>query len=192
MWYKLPVWRIMCCRRNKCFLQPCIQYPSMDAGMLHVPSQQFHLHHWNLVLTIILLPMVAEGFQGLQHPHQHVLNSFVNLPVAGVEEWMMELQPYRFLYQLVGICRGWTFHWHLSPKPWLPLWVGREGHLHASQSIKIGDICFPYVILIFCPYHTACEILVSWPEVEPRPPALAAQSLKHCTTREVPPYIVEN
>ena len=22
---------------------------------------------------------------------------------------------------LVAICQGWTFHWHLSPKPWLPL-----------------------------------------------------------------------
>ena len=138
-WYKLPVWWIMCCGRTKWCLQPWIQYPCMDAAMLHVPIQQFNLHHWNLVFTILLLPVVSEGLQGL-HPHQHVLNSFVNLPVAGVEEGMMELQPYCFLYQLVGICRGWTFHWHLSPKPWPPLRVGREGHLHASVYQNWGHL----------------------------------------------------
>ena len=30
--------------------------------------------------------------------------------------------------------------------------------------------------------------LVPWPEIEPRPPALGAQSLNRWTTREVPPY----
>ena len=32
----------------------------------------------------------------------------------------------------------------------------------------------------------ACGILVPWPGIEPRPPALGAQSLSHQTTREVP------
>ena len=38
--------------------------------------------------------------------------------------------------------------------------------------------------LIF--FHEACEILVSWPGIEPRPLAVKAQHPNHWTTREVP------
>ena len=34
--------------------------------------------------------------------------------------------------------------------------------------------------------------LVPWPGIEPRPPALGAQSLKHWTTREVPICVLKN
>ena len=40
--------------------------------------------------------------------------------------------------------------------------------------------------LCFWPHFTACGILVPWPEIEPIPPALEAQSLNHWTAREVP------
>ena len=40
-----------------------------------------------------------------------------------------------------------------------------------------------YVILVFWLWCAVCRLLVSWPEREPAPPALAAWSLKHWTTR---------
>ena len=38
----------------------------------------------------------------------------------------------------------------------------------------------------------ACGILVLWPGIEPRPPALEAQSPNHWTTREVPHLILKS
>ena len=35
-------------------------------------------------------------------------------------------------------------------------------------------------------HHLACRILVPWPGIEPSPPVVEAQSLKHWTIREVP------
>ena len=35
-------------------------------------------------------------------------------------------------------------------------------------------------------HYTACRILVPRPGIKPMPPAVEAQSLHHCTTREVP------
>ena len=40
---------------------------------------------------------------------------------------------------------------------------------------------FPFIIIIFWPCGVACWILVSWPEIEPLPIALEAQSLNHFT-----------
>ena len=37
---------------------------------------------------------------------------------------------------------------------------------------------------------TTCGILVSWPEIEPTPLALEAQSLNHWAAREVPAFAV--
>ena len=34
--------------------------------------------------------------------------------------------------------------------------------------------------------------LVPWPGIEPRPPALAVQSLSHWTTRKFPPFLFED
>ena len=42
------------------------------------------------------------------------------------------------------------------------------------------------VFLIFWPYCTACGILVPQPGIKLMSPALEEQSLKHCTTGEVP------
>ena len=42
-----------------------------------------------------------------------------------------------------------------------------------------GHECF------FLLTHAACEILVPQPGIKPMPPAIAAWSLNHCTTREV-------
>lgn len=110
--------------------------------MLHVLSQQFHLHHWNLVLTIILLPIVAEGFQGLQHPHQHVLNSFVNLPVAGVEEGMMELQPYRFLYDWSVYAGDGHSTGILAPNHGFPFELGGKDISMLHSLSKLGTFVF--------------------------------------------------
>ena len=41
-------------------------------------------------------------------------------------------------------------------------------------------------VFIFQSHHGACGILVLRPGVEPVPPALEMQSIKHWTTREVP------
>ena len=43
------------------------------------------------------------------------------------------------------------------------------------------------LFFIFWLCHAACGILVSWPGIEPAPPALEAQSLNHWTMREVAP-----
>ena len=40
----------------------------------------------------------------------------------------------------------------------------------------------------FWPYPVACGISVSYPGIEPTPPALEAWSLNHWTPREVPEY----
>ena len=55
---------------------------------------------------------------------------------------------------------------------------GREGPLE----ILLGFFCF---FGFFGPRCTACGILVPRPGIEPKPPALAAQSLNHWTAREV-------
>ena len=41
-------------------------------------------------------------------------------------------------------------------------------------------------LFFFCLHQAACRILVSWPEMEPMPSALEAQSLNHWTAREFP------
>lgn len=128
--------------------------------MLHVPSQQLHLHHWNLVLTIIPLPMVSEGFQGLQHPYQHVLNSFANLPVAG-EEGMMEFQPYCFLYHWLLYARDGHSTGILAPNHGFPFELGGKDVAILRSPSKLGTLVFLTFFLIFCLCRTACEILVS-------------------------------
>ena len=47
--------------------------------------------------------------------------------------------------------------------------------------VAVGSLVFSMQSL-----DAACGILVPWPRIEPRPPALGAQSLSHQTTREVP------
>ena len=44
---------------------------------------------------------------------------------------------------------------------------------------------FNFIFFIFWPCHTACRILVPRPGIEPTPPAVEAQSLKHRTAREI-------
>ena len=41
-----------------------------------------------------------------------------------------------------------------------------------------------YLLFIFG--HVACGILVSWPGMEPKTPALETRGFNHLTTREVP------
>ena len=43
----------------------------------------------------------------------------------------------------------------------------------------------PTSLFFFWPCHTTCGISVPWPRIKPAPPALAAWSLNHLTTREV-------
>ena len=67
-----------------------------------------------------------------------------------------------------------VFSSHSRKLPW-------EG-LHLLLSISSLILFF----LIFGLHRAACGILAPWPEIEPAPPALAAQSLNHWTTREFP------
>lgn len=67
-------------------------------------------------------------------------NSFVNLEVEGGDDGASALL---LPVSAVGrYMRGWTFHWHLSPKPWPPLELGGEGHLHASVYQNLGTFVF--------------------------------------------------
>ena len=58
-------------------------------------------------------------------------------------------------------------------------------HCHPLYQHIVGD-AFRWSSFIFWPCHAACGILVPWPGMEPAPPALEGQSLKHWTPREVP------
>jgi len=48
------------------------------------------------------------------------------------------------------------------------------------------NILIHLLLLLFWPWHGACEILVPWPRIEPMPPAVEARSLNHWTSREAP------
>ena len=60
-----------------------------------------------------------------------------------------------------------------------------EPHPIPPPSWLLPSLYFIIIILIFWPpHHTACEILVSWPGMEPMSPALQC-NLNYWTTREV-------
>ena len=52
--------------------------------------------------------------------------------------------------------------------------------------------CLFIYLFIFWSHCEACGILVLWPGIEPRPPALEAQSPNHWTTWEVPHLILKS
>ena len=54
-----------------------------------------------------------------------------------------------------------------------------------------GWIQMTFHFFIFCPCHMACGILVPWPGIEPKSPALEVQSPNHWTTRKVSLILVE-
>ena len=56
--------------------------------------------------------------------------------------------------------------------------VSKEGHLWGA-GVSISTF-------FFLLYHVACGILVLWPQMELRPPAVEYQSLNPWTAREVP------
>ena len=88
-------------------------------------------------------------------------------------------------------------HWWLLPQPLIqPLMVGKGftplPQQRASERMRVGSAnLYLYLFKIFI-YLAALDLncdmqdLVSSPGIEPRPPTLAAQSLSHQTTREVP------
>ena len=57
----------------------------------------------------------------------------------------------------------------------------------SSQYVSLFYVCFCLkTLFVFWPRHTACEILVPRPGIEPVHPAVEAQSPNRWTTREVP------
>ena len=52
------------------------------------------------------------------------------------------------------------------------------------QTFTFVFLCFSFTLFIYCPHCMACGILVSWPVMEPTPPAVEAWSLIHLTTRK--------
>ena len=48
------------------------------------------------------------------------------------------------------------------------------------------NILIHLLLLLFWPWHGACEILAPWPRIEPMPPAVQARSLNHWSSREAP------
>ena len=59
------------------------------------------------------------------------------------------------------------------------------GDWHGEEMKKWAGTIYIFFVL-FRLHHTACGILVSWPGIEPTPPALKVRSLNHWTVREVP------
>ena len=59
---------------------------------------------------------------------------------------------------------------------------------HARMPVLLFVFVFR-VFFFFWPHSVACKILVPQPGVEPVPPALGKQSLRHWTIREVPGYL---
>ena len=53
-------------------------------------------------------------------------------------------------------------------------------HCHPLYQHTVGDAC-RWSSFIFRPCHAACGIVVPWPGMEPAPPGLEGQSLKHWT-----------
>lgn len=64
--------------------------------------------------------------------------------------------------------------------PFLGDWHGEEMKRWA------GTIYILLYFVLFWPCHTACGTLVSWPGIEPTPPALKVRSLNHLDCQEVP------
>ena len=60
--------------------------------------------------------------------------------------------------------------------------------LVSIRLFSISVILLGAPTFFFLPYHAACRIVVSWPEIEPALPAVEVQSLNHWTTREVSKY----
>ena len=75
---------------------------------------------------------------------------------------------------------------------WVPLTESLKLAKHSTQSStyilyeKKNIYIYKYLILKFWLCHAACRILVTWPEMEPAPPAGKKWSLNHWTTRKVP------
>ena len=83
----------------------------------------------------------------------------------------------------------------LVPRP--GIWLGLSAAEVWSPNTRSPGNFWVYFILLFCIYifrsHcTACGILVSWPGIKPKPPALEALSLNHWTNREVPSGLTLN
>ena len=62
----------------------------------------------------------------------------------------------------------------------------------AKLKILFFKLQFPFlflklIIITFWPCHMACGILLPWLGIEPKSPALEAQTLNHWTSGEVPP-----
>ena len=57
--------------------------------------------------------------------------------------------------------------------------------------LRIFTLYVAYLFFHFWLCHKAYGILVPWPEIEPTPPALEAQSPNHWTAREVPTYLFD-
>ena len=52
------------------------------------------------------------------------------------------------------------------------------------QTFTFVFLCFSFTLFIYWPHCMACGILVSWPVMEPTPPAVEAWSLNHLTNRK--------
>ena len=79
--------------------------------------------------------------------------------------------------------------WGNRPKQvGLALWLDHLCSPPRSQSCSMVCRCCLKIIIILIYFNIflACGILVPWPGIEPMPPALAAWSLNHWSTREFP------
>ena len=95
-------------------------------------------------------------------------------------------------------------HWTLSARCWScaasedqqlnELW--REGTqatspapLSSASTTTLpspgGKHWLTFVSFFFCQCYSACGVLVAWPGIEPRPPAVEARSLNHWASRKV-------
>jgi len=114
---------------------------------------------------------------------------------------------YSFIWSLIFLS-AWTLGYLFSALGYTMFWYMRGQALITVYLFQVFLDCscllfLPKVLYnqfqetnIWCffsgvggPHPVAFGILVSWPGMEPMPPALEMQSLNHWTAREVPPMI---
>ena len=73
---------------------------------------------------------------------------------------------------------------HSSTLAWKIPWTEEPGRLQLTGKQRVRHNWATSLSFSCC---VACGILVPWPEIKPKSPALGAWSLNYWTTREVPP-----
>ena len=123
-------------------------------------------------------------------------------------KWLWQHLPHQPRWQfslLDNLPNTWIYWAYNFPNMWIywivryfPIWWVLHGislwsNLHFLSTIKVENLFILFknyleksvIKCISSLCHTACGILVLWPRIKPRPPALETWSLNHWTTGKV-------